>query len=50
LVFTIGKEKTDALSLRMWIIDAYRVQSMIAFLVSALCIALIALGWKRSNI
>ncbi len=50
LVFTIGKDKTDALSLRMWIIDAYRVQSMIAFLVSGLCIVLIVIGLKRSNI
>ncbi len=50
LIFTIGKDKTNALSLRMWIIDAYRVQSMIAFLVSGLCVALIVLGLKRSNL
>jgi hypothetical protein len=50
LAFTIGKDKTDALSLRMWIIDAYRVQSMIAFLVSGLCIALIVIGLKRSKL
>jgi hypothetical protein len=50
LVFTIGKDKTDAMSLRMWIIDAYRVQSMIAFLVSGLCIVLIVIGLKRSNL
>ena len=50
LTFTIGKDKTDALSLRMWIIDAYRVQSMIAFLVSGLCVALIVIGLKRSNL
>jgi hypothetical protein len=46
LVFTIGKDKTDALSLRMWIIDAYRVQSILAFLISGLCVALIVLGSK----
>ena len=46
LVFTIGKDKTDALSLRMWIIDAYRVQSILAFLISLICIALIVLGSK----
>ena len=46
LVFTIGKDKTDAMSLRMWIIDAYRVQSMIAFLVSGVCIVLIVIGLK----
>ena len=50
LAFTIGKDKTDAMSLRMWIIDAYRVQSMIAFLVSGLCIVLIVIGLKRSNL
>lgn len=42
LTFVMGKDRTDALSLRMWIIDAYRVQSILAFLVSGLCIALIA--------
>jgi hypothetical protein len=42
LSFLMGKDRTDALSLRMWIIDAYRVQSILAFLVSGLCIALIA--------
>jgi hypothetical protein len=46
LVFTIGKDKTDALSIRMWIIDAYRVQSILAFLFSGICIALIVLGSK----
>lgn len=50
LTFTIGKDKTDALSLRVWIIDAYRVQSMFAFLVSAFCIALIAIGIKSKNL
>ena len=50
LAFTIGKDKTDAMSLRMWIIDAYRVQSILAFLVSGICIALIVIGLKRSNI
>jgi hypothetical protein len=42
LTFVMGKDRTDALSLRMWIIDAYRFQSTLAFLVSGLCIALIA--------
>ena len=42
LTFVMGKDRTDALSLRMWIIDAYGVQSILAFLVSALCIGLIA--------
>lgn len=42
LTFVMGKERTDALSLRMWIIDTYRFQSTLAFLVSGLCIALIA--------
>lgn len=49
LCFAIGKEKTDALSLRMWIIDAYRVQSILAFLFSGLCIAMIILDWKSSK-
>jgi hypothetical protein len=49
LTFVIGKDRTDALSLRMWIIDAYRVQSVLALLFSALCIGLIAFDWKRSK-
>ncbi len=49
LSFVIGKDRTDALSLRMWIIDAYRVQSVLALLFSALCIGLIAFDWKRSK-
>jgi hypothetical protein len=49
LTFLMGKDRTDALSLRMWIIDAYRVQSVLALLFSALCIGLIAFDWKRSK-
>jgi hypothetical protein len=49
LTFSMGKNRTDALSLRMWIIDAYRVQSVLALLFSALCIGLIAFDWKRSK-
>jgi hypothetical protein len=45
----MGKDRTDALSLRMLIIDAYRVQSVLALLFSALCIGLIAFDWKRSK-
>jgi hypothetical protein len=45
----MGKDRTDALSLRMWIIDAYRFQSTLAFLVSGLCIALIAFRLKSKT-
>ena len=44
LVFTIGKDKTDALSFRMWIIDAYRIQAIVAFLFSGFFIGLIITG------
>jgi hypothetical protein len=47
LAFTMGQEKADALSLRMWIIDPYRVQSFLAFLVSAICLVMIVLGLNR---
>jgi hypothetical protein len=50
LTFVMGKDRTDALSLRMWIIDAYRFQSTLAFLVSGLCIALIAFRLKSKTI
>ena len=46
LVFCNGKEKTDLLSLRIFIIDAYMIQSIVAFLVSGMCIAMIALAWR----
>jgi hypothetical protein len=49
LSFTIGQEKTDALSLRMWIIDPYRVQSFLAFLASAFCVLMIVLGYRHHN-
>ncbi len=49
LTFVLGKDRTDALSLRMWIIDAYRVQSILAFLVSGLCIGLIAFRLKSKT-
>lgn len=41
MTLTIGQKKTDALSLRMWIIDPYRVQSFLAYLISLICIGMI---------
>lgn len=49
LTLVIGKDRTDALSFRMWIIDAYRVQTILAFLVSGLCIGLIAFRLKSKT-
>lgn len=49
LVFAIGQEKTDALSMRMWIIDPYRVQSVLAFLASAFCVLMIVMGYRHHN-
>lgn len=49
LSFTMGQEKADSLSLRMWIIDPYRVQSFLAFLVSAFCVLMIVMGYRHHN-
>jgi hypothetical protein len=49
LTLVIGKDRTDALSFRMWIIDAYRLQTILAFLVSGLCIGLIAFRLKSKT-
>jgi hypothetical protein len=49
LTLVIGKDRTDALSFRMWIIDAYRAQSILAFWVSGLCIGLIAIRLKSKT-
>jgi len=49
LSFTMGQEKADSLSLRMWIIDPFRVQSFLAFLASAFCVLMIVLGYRHHN-
>ncbi len=49
LVFCYGKEKTDLLSLRTFIIDSYKIQALIAFLVSGMCIAMIAFTWRSGK-
>lgn len=49
LSFTVGQEKTDALSLRMWIIDPYRTLTFMAFLASAFCVLMIVLGYRHHN-
>ena len=49
LVFTIGQKKTDLFCFRMYFIDTYKVQSFLAFLVSAFCVLMIVLGYKHHN-
>jgi len=49
LVFCTGKEKADLLSLRIFIIDAYKIQAIIAFLVSGMCVLMIALAWRSGK-
>ena len=48
--WTMGQEKADLISARMWIIDPYRVQSVVSFLFGGYIIGLLILGgvlrWK----